>query len=170
MTVGPKDSDKHVARRPDRFSEAQREDQRNIALAAWMQGSTYQQIADLLSESSPDGYEITTSTAWERVRAARDEMRPHAEWEAYVADSLAELHIMRLQCRRAVMAWKPGQNPKDFLVQPCMALLKLQDQVHGLVGVDKMLTELQELLGMSDEELESIVGGWAADMTEDVKE
>lgn len=148
-----------------RYTEAEKYDQRNQALVAWMRGSSYRAIAELLSEDFPeDEPPMSPNTAYNRVKEAKEEMRPHAEWEEYVTESLAELHIMRVQCRRAVLSWVPGKNPREYLVPPCEMLLKLQNQVHGLVGVDKMLTELQELLGMSDEELESIVGGWAADM------
>lgn len=128
-----------------KFTPADREEQRIEALRAWMSGATYRQIADQL--------DVGRSTAYDRVQQALDAMRPHADFDRYRAEQLAEMEMARRQLRRAILAWTVRSDDPDGLVKPVTALMRLQDRQAKLLGLDA--PEVDRFSQMSDAEIEA---------------
>ena len=138
-----------------RFTPGQREEQRIKALKLWMEGDTYRVIGRKLG--------VDHMTAYRRVQAAIDAMRPHADFDKYRAKQLAELEMSRRPMRVVIATWTAGDCIDDA-VKAIGALLKIQEREAKLLGLDRVPTPFDDLAGMSDEELETLVAGWADEL------
>ncbi len=134
-------------------TNAKRETEKIEALRLWMAGTSFRSIGEKLGVSGP--------TAYRRVRAALDEMRPHADFEAYRAVQLAELEVSRRVLRNVIASWRPGQ-PFGEATLAISTLLKLQEREGQLVGLDRAPTPFDEIAAMTDEQLTAMVAAWSA--------
>ena len=137
-----------------RFTKPERAEQRVTVLKMWMNGTTYPNIAKHL--------DVSISTAHKRVQEAIDEMRPHAEFDAYRATQLAELEVSRRQLRLMIASWVVGEDHR-IVVDALGSLLKVQEREARLVGLDRVDVPLDELGALSDVELGELVAEWAAE-------
>lgn len=142
-----------------KFTEQEREQQRNDAIRHWMEGLTVREIAEKLSESA--GQYVSHDTAHRRLNEAKDAMRPTADYEQYLSDAMVEIDAARRQLRREIALFEHGDRIGD-LALAVRVLLSLQDQAHKLTGVDQFHPELVELMQISEAELEAIVNDWHA--------
>ena len=140
---------------PKTYTEPERVEQRNLALKLWMKGTKYVDIATQIGVSS-------TATAFNRVKEAIDEMRPHAEFDAYRATQLAELDVSRRQLRVMIASWVVGEDHR-IVVDALGSLLKVQEREARLVGLDRVDVPLDELGALSQVELGELVAEWAAE-------
>lgn len=130
------------------------------ALRLWMTGATYRAIGQQLG--------VSHQTAYKRVQAALDDMRPHAQYSQYRAVQLAELEVARRGLRRVIAAFGTTVSPWTFdeFIAALGSLYKLQEREAKLLGLDRVPTPADELAGLSDDELEAVVAAWTAEQTD----
>lgn len=131
------------------------------ALRLWMTGATYRQIGEQLG--------VSHQTAYNRVQAALEDMRPHADYAQYRAVQLAEIEVIRRSLRRVIVAFGttgPAGTAFDEFIAAINALCKLQEREAKLLGLDRVPTPVEELTGLSDDELERVVAEWATEQAD----
>lgn len=143
-------------RRSSKWTAQQIERQKSKALNMWMSDESMAAIAEEL--------EMNYSTAAKRVDQALDDMRPHADWQHYIAIQLAELDRARRPLRYVITGWSPDPDESvgtlDEVLKCISALLKLQVHEARILGLNKIDMPAEDLLLLSDAELEAIVTEW----------
>lgn len=114
-----------------------------------MRGFNYTQIAESL--------QCSDMTAAKLVSDALDDQRPHADFDKYRAEHLAETRELRAtlmdQIARLV-ASADGVKPtglKDLV----MAVVACQDREHKLANLDAGPYDYTRIMSMTDEEIQS---------------
>ena len=125
-----------MPRSPHRFNEQHVEQQKAIALRARLGGSTWPQIAQELTDASPDGLPVDRETARRRYKSALTDFRvPREEWEMYRNKQLAELEIAANKTMSAVLAWDVANHSQvSDLVGLTSALVRLQARADTVIG------------------------------------
>lgn len=143
-------------RRSSKWTSQQIEEQKRTALLLWMSNTSMAKIGEQLG--------MDRSTAARRVDQALDDMRPHADWQRYVAIQLAELDMSRKPLRYTINGWSPNPEKSvstlEEVIKCIETLLKMQVHEARILGLNKVEMPAEELLLLSDEELEAIVTEW----------
>ena len=147
------------------YTEPERVEQRIEALRLWMSGAKYATIAKRL--------DVSASTAYSRVQDAIDEMRPHADFDAYRATQLSELAIARHKLRAVIATWQPMAEIDGYpvvmdhrrLIDTIRALIDVQNQEAKLVGLDRVSTPIDEISEYTDDELEALITEWSTELS-----
>lgn len=122
------------------------------ALKLRLTGRTYAEIAKALGVKS-------TRTAWNRVQAALDDMRPHADISEYRAQQRAELEVLRTKLMEELVRWKHGGDLSELLGAG-ETLIKLHDREAKLLGLDRAPTPWDEMNDLDDEQLAAQMAHW----------
>lgn len=143
------------------FPKQEREAQKIRALEMWMAGEEYRTIAK--------EFDVSSATAYKRVQAALDDMRPHADYDKFRAVQLAELEMSRRPMRKVIVSFDRDDNTKwslDDCVKAINALCRLQEREAKLLNLDKAPNPIDEMAGMTDQQLAAMVHTWADEMAE----
>ena len=117
-----------MPRSPHRFNDQQVEEQKAIALRARQRGATWPEVAQELTDASPDGLPVDRETARRRYRSALTDFQvPREDWETYRNKQLAELETATTKVMSAVLLWDVDNG----------------DQVSDLAGLTSALVRLQ---------------------------
>ena len=143
--------------RSNKFTPAQREEQKIQALRMWMTGAGYEDIAEAIGTSM--------MTAYNRVQKAIDDMRPHADYDKYRSIQLAELEMMRRPMRKVIATFgTQGGSNMTQAVKAVTSLIRIQEREARLLGLDRMPSPFDEFSNMSDDELAAQVSEMANEM------
>lgn len=124
-----------MARSPHRFNDLQIEEQKALALRSRLGGATWPEVAQRLSDESPDGLSIDRQTARRRYLDALTDFRvPRDEWQTYRDKQLAELELAVAKVVSALLAWQVGIDDARQLVGLTGGLVRLQDRSDTVVG------------------------------------